>query len=1084
MKSRITLLVAFALALFTSTDAFAQIIVTSGDDDGAGTLRQAIIDTPDGGVITFAGVSTVNLNSELVIDKALTITGVAGPAVTIDANANGRIFNITSGNVILNDLILTNGLAENGGAIYLTNASLTVNDCIISNNIADGTGSPAGSGGGIFNDVGGVLSISNTDFDANLANRAGGGIEDNSGSASDIILTNVNFDGNDAGAASGNALPGNGGALHISGDGNVVMNNGSVTNNVAAKEGGGLWNGSGTMTLNGVEITDNSAIGNATGGGGLFNNGGTLTVDAATTLTRNIAAGDTPGGRGGAIFNNDGGTLNLANGLNITGNYASRAGGAIEDNSNGTLTLSGVVLSGNAAGVDIGLGNAISPNPGNGGAVHLSGTTNAVVDGFTDISNNLAASEGGGLWNNAGTMNVSLTIMDNNIASGDDPDHGGGAIYNNGGTLIVGNAATLSNNIADGAAGSGGAILSTDGLVTIEGAVMAFNRANRAGGAIEIIEGTLDISGNFNISENNAGVGPDAVASPGNGGGLHITGSADATITGGEMSENLAASEGGALWNSTGTMTVDGTLIDSNDAQGAAADNGGGGIFNNGGTLIVQNSTTITSNLASGSSGSGGGVFSTGGAVTISSSEISSNVSNRAGGGIEIAGGTLNLENVNLDDNNTGVAPAVAAPGNGGGLHVSGAADVDITGGTVNGNVAAKEGGGLWNNQGVLTISGTTISGNDAQGDFVADPLEIVGGGGIFAEDGVGSVVINEGTTISGNYATGAQGSGGGILMATGTTLTINGTSGSPVTISDNAASRAGGGLEDWSLDTNTNTLTFVNFTGNTVGLDNGMFTANGGPGNGGAIHVTGPGNNTITGGSAVMNLAANEGGGLWNGSGTMSVIDHTVDANTASGNDTEVAGAAGGGGIFNEGGTLDLSGSTAITNNIADGAQSTGGGILNAAGTMTANGISITGNSSNRAGGGIETNGDSSVELTDVNLDNNITGAVTGAGAPGNGGGLHVSGPAPVTITGGTVNGNVAAKEGGGLWNNQGVLTISGTTISGNDAQGDFVADPLEIVGGGGIFAEDGAGSVVINEGRLSQEIMRLGHRVPVEVS
>ena len=1504
MKSRITLLVAFALAFFISTTSFSQVVTSGADDGSDGTLRKEIADTPPGGTVSFDGVSTVTLNSELLIDKNLTITGIVGPAITIDADSNGRIFNITSGTVILNDLILTNGLEENGGAIYITNANLTINSSILTENVASGTGSPAGSGGAIFNDVGGNLTVNNSVISANLANRAGGGIEDNSGAGLSISLNNVNFENNDAGVASGNALPGNGGALHISGAGDITITGGTVSGNIAAKEGGGLWNGSGIMEVNGVSITGNSAIGNATGGGGIFNNGGTLTVDAATTLTENIADGADVGGRGGAIFNNTGGSLNLANGLNITGNYASRAGGAIEDNSNGTLTLSGVVLQDNAAGVDIGLGNTITPNPGNGGAVHLSGTTSAIVDGFTDISNNLAASEGGGLWNNTGTMNVSLTIMDGNVASGDAAENGGGAIYNNGGTLIVGNAATISNNVADGAAGSGGAILSTDGAVTVIGAVMAFNRANRAGGAIEIIDGSIDISGNFNISENNAGVGPDAVAAPGNGGGLHITGDADATITGGEMSENLAASEGGALWNSTGTMTVDGTiinandaqgadadnggggifnnrgalivtpattitnntasgalgsgggifsltpgtlsidgltiednianragggieinsaagetytftdvtldgntvngpapgnggglhitgmgnveynggsvvnniayeggglwnsvgimtisgttitgniangnatgggglfnnggtlivdaattltqnladgidvggrggaifnnvggtlnlatgmtisdnyasraggaiednsgntltldsvtltgnsagvdiglgntitpnpgnggavhlsgttsaiilnstvtsnlaaleggglwnstgtmtvdntLVDSNDAQGAAADGGGGGIYNNGGTLIVQNATLVTNNIASGAAGSGGGILSTDGAVTIQGNDtkINSNQANRAGGGIEIIDGSLTTTGIDLNNNNAGVSPAVAAPGNGGGLHVSGTATIEINGGNVNDNIAASEGGGVWNqagstmtlsalnmnfnvasgndadhgggaiynNGGTLMVSGAIIGQNIADGvsgsggaalstggEFsisgssifgnvanragggieltggtltliniqlssnnagvapaIANPgngggLHITGdattnilggssnnniaaneGGGLWNGSGLmmlldhtvnantasgndtdtpggagGGGIYNEGgtldlsgsTAITNNVADGAQSTGGGILNASGT-LTANG-----ITIMDNTSNRAGGGIE-------TNGSGAVNLTN--VSLDSndtGVVTGMGAPGNGGGLHVSGDSAVTINGGTTNSNTAANEGGGLWNGSGLMTVIDHIVDANTASGNDTDTPGGAGGGGIFNEGGTLDLSGSTAITNNVADGAQSTGGGILNASGTLNANGISIMDNTSNRAGGGIETNGDSSVELTDVSLDNNFTGAVTGAGAPGNGGGLHVSGAAPVTITGGTVNGNVAAKEGGGLWNNQGLLTITGTTISGNDAQGDFVADPVEIVGGGGIFAEDGAGSVIINEG------------------
>ena len=209
----------------------------------------------------------------------------------------------------------------------------------------------------------------------------------------------------------------------------------------------------------------------------------------------------------------------------------------------------------------------------------------------------------------------------------------------------------------------------------------------------------------------------------------------------------------------------------------------------------------------------------------------------------------------------------------------------------------------------------------------------------------------------------------------------------------------------------------------------------------------------TITGGTSNGNVAANEGGGLWNGSGVMTVSNHIIDGNTASGNDMTVAGAAGGGGIYNEGGTLDLSGTTTITNNVADGAQSTGGGILNAAGTLTANGITIMDNTSNRAGGGIESNGGGTVTLTNVNLSSNDTGVVTGAGAPGNGGGMHISGTSgTVDITQSTVSSNTAANEGGGLWNQNGVtMTVTTSTIDNNMA-----------AEGGGIYNNTGSITIV----------------------
>ena len=61
-----------------------------------------------------------------------------------------------------------------------------------------------------------------------------------------MTLTNVTVSGNTTGNN-----PGNGGGLHITGAGTLVVNTSTFSGNTAANEGGGLWNsGPGSMTLN------------------------------------------------------------------------------------------------------------------------------------------------------------------------------------------------------------------------------------------------------------------------------------------------------------------------------------------------------------------------------------------------------------------------------------------------------------------------------------------------------------------------------------------------------------------------------------------------------------------------------------------------------------------------------------------------------------------------------------------------------------------------------------------------------------------------------------------------------------------
>uniref|UniRef100_UPI0036F37329 choice-of-anchor Q domain-containing protein n=1 Tax=Rhodopirellula bahusiensis TaxID=2014065 RepID=UPI0036F37329 len=895
---------------------------------------------------------------------------------------------------------------QGGGGVFNDGGTLTIDSTSITNNIADGM---SGSGGGILNL--GSMTVTDSTISGNVANRAGGGIE--ATDASSTLLNDVNLDGNNVGVSPAVAAPGNGGGLHVTGAGTVTISGGTVNNNVAASEGGGLWNGTGVMTVTGTTITGNTASGDDAdnGGGGLFNVGGTLNV-TDSTIAENVADGVS--GSGGGILNQ--GTLTVSGG-EISDNAANRAGGGIEATAGSSTTLTDVLMELNVAGPD---GSAA---PGNGGALHISGDGNADISGGT-IRDNSAAREGGGLWNNTGTMTVDGTILTGNVASGDAADDGGGAIFNNGGTLTVSNA-TISGNAADGVLGSGGAIFSTDGAVTISstqigGAIPSEgNTANRAGGGIEVIDGTVTLNFGTDVSSNSAGI---------NGGGLHSTGAADVTSNFAIFGSNTAASEGGGLWNSsTGTMTINGGAISSNVASGDDASNGGGGLFNDGGTLNVIDAV-IGFNVADGASGSGGGILNDGGTLTISgNTTISNNTANRAGGGIEVTGGTINtITGATISSNSAGVSPAVAAPGNGGGIHVGGDGQLTISGGSVTGNSAALEGGGLWNGSGLMTINGTTITGNTALGDGADD-----GGGGVFNNGG--SIEITNGS-ISGNVASGSAGSGGGLLNFGGS-VEIAGT-----TISGNRANRAGGGIEA-TADSST-TLLNVALNQNNVGVS----PATAAPGNGGGLHITGNGSAEITGGTVNGNVAASEGGGLWNGSGTMTVDGTVIDGNAASGDDAD----NGGGGIFNVGGTLVVSDAT-IQNNVADGASGSGGGIFNA-GTATIDNTTVSGNTANRAGGGLEAIGGSSTSIIGGSLEDNVAGP-GGSAAPGNGGAIHISDDGSVDLTEVLVDGNTAASEGGGLWNSStGTLVVTRSTISNNVT-----------IDGGGIFADGDGGAVTV---------------------
>ena len=701
---------------------------------------------------------------------------------------------------------------------------------------------------------------------------------------------------------------------------------------------------------------------------------------------------------------------------------------------------------------------------GTSGLFATKGGTLTLVDlTLTDAN----SESGSAVYVGSGTGLVATRVtFSDNEATGDAADNGGAAVYSDGGTVTL-NDCTLTGNDATGAAGSGGAVLNNAGTLAVTGSSFGSNTSNRAGGAIEATGTSTTTLIDTDFTGNSTG------NAPGNGGAFHITGPGNATISGGAVSGNMATAEGGGFWNSTGTMTISGTTFTANVAQGDAADNGGGAVFNNGGRVEARD-ITATGNSATGTSGSGGALFNaTGGTFIVVSSTVSDNQAPRAGGGLEDAGGMVAIIDGTFEENDV---TGNAMPGNGGAVHTGGGT-VWVVGGTFTDNLAV-EGGGLWTSGTLnvtdsaddlppaLTPSGTlpadaatVISGNDATG---ADPDQ--GGGGLYATP-AGTISV-KGATVSGNTASGASGSGGGIFSAGSLTVEMS-------EIRGNMANRAGGGIEDAM---GTVVLVDVDLTGNSI--DAAM------PGNGGGLH-SGGGDVSITRGLIDGNTAV-EGGGLWasgtltinGGAGTNGFDGGDNDATDDDGEDrsddddaavsgdrdafttitdntaTGAEAGTGGGGIYVETGGMASIRYAVIDGNVASGTAGSGGGLLVADGASATVAFSeITGNTANRAGGGVElfddamtsdAAGATSVTLRTVTLDGNAIGTA----APGNGGGLHAGGAGMVTIRQSTVSNNTA-REGAGVWiSGGGSADIESSTVSGNTATED----------GGGVYDNGGA--------------------------
>ena len=218
----------------------ANLVVLNNADSGAGSLRAQIAASAPGDVITFApdlaGQTITLTTGELVIGQSLTIAGLGADQLAVSGNNSSPVFDITAGQVQINDLTIEHGLAINqvggslGGGGVFNAGNLTLTDDAITSNIAQGGngggGGGAGLGGGIFNM--GTLSLQASTLSGNLAvggnsgSYGGGGISGGSGGNSGYLGSSGGSGGFGGGGGSGGAglrIGGGGGSGGFGGGG-------------------------------------------------------------------------------------------------------------------------------------------------------------------------------------------------------------------------------------------------------------------------------------------------------------------------------------------------------------------------------------------------------------------------------------------------------------------------------------------------------------------------------------------------------------------------------------------------------------------------------------------------------------------------------------------------------------------------------------------------------------------------------------------------------------------------------------------------------------------------------------------------
>ena len=247
--------------------------------------------------------------------------------------------------------------------------------------------------------------------------------------------------------------------------------------------------------------------------------------------------------------------------------------------------------------------------------------------------------------------------------------------------------------------------------------------------------------------------------------------------------------------------------------------------------------------------GSGGGVCVSEGTFTMENGTIGGNTAYGRGGGVYVYNGTFKMKNGTISGNSADNSKG--GSGYGGGVYADGFCTFTMSGNAaISGNTAAGSyGGGVYmddfNGQSIFTMSGNAaISGNTAKSY----------GGGVCVK--YGTFTMNGGT-ISGNAATGINGDGGGVYVAstddTPSKFIMN--SG---TISGNTASDYGGGVYVYS--------TIV--SGGIFTMNGGTISGNNSTYGGGGVYVGQNANMTVSGGARIAdnwkNGSLNSDGGAY----------------------------------------------------------------------------------------------------------------------------------------------------------------------------------------------------------------------------
>jgi hypothetical protein len=294
----------------------------------SGALASALASASDGDALSIQGTC----KGTFEIAHSITLAGTSG--ATLDGQGAGTVVTIDDGmTVVISGVTISGGSAGVGGGIYTGfGTTLTLTNSTITGNHA------SSAGGGLFSH--GTLTLNNSSVKGNSGGFGGAGIYNNQ--AATLVVVRSIISGNTTDISGGNAS--NGGGIYND-SGTVTIDNSTIAENTVFNGGAGLYN-VGAMTLRTSTVSGNTGLHCC--GGGIANVSSMLTIENSTIADNTATPGG--GGGGGGIFDISGGRLVLRSSTVADNTADPGNGGGILNLFDASESVSNTIIAGNSGG--------------------------------------------------------------------------------------------------------------------------------------------------------------------------------------------------------------------------------------------------------------------------------------------------------------------------------------------------------------------------------------------------------------------------------------------------------------------------------------------------------------------------------------------------------------------------------------------------------------------------------------------------------------------------------------------------------------------------------------------------------------